>query len=702
MAKTDWTLTDTVRPEDINDIGHEINELHTEIKERLDTANRSPVTLQPGLQVIHAKRDGLFKLEQIEGKTEINGQGRTGIIGVENPYVINTSGNLLPPFYEWISDFGSDATYNVHEAYEIEINRKAMNRYGHCSYTISIQENHSYCLSAQVNCNVSGEGRAYIQYTCYDSSGASFGSSTHKIDAITEGFYFSTPIFTPEGAVSIRVSVGIESSATGTAHYINPMLTIGTEPELFVPQRKSMLAFETELHANPTDGNEPDILFIHNGEYKKLAKWRKVNIDNSMVSFAVPRNSEVLPPLGCKFVYIVPPPLAEGSKTESPLYALMTSYSGDVLRNVTMSSNFSDINQFLINFNYQNKIQIVVSNTDSGWGDEYTPTQNEVRAFFNGWRMRDAVSLDPYNGAGTKAWGTVISGGADLYTTTLPTTQAPNWKPYNLLYRLAKETIEPVAAEGELLLTEGDNTVEVGTGITLRERAKPIKSGNTLIYHYINRTSFPESLLKNTTSEILNVYANNNNQTGLWTHVYDDTANGLARVTYGNVTQEFDESSAYSVTYIKLDKSPTQPITGYLVTNEKAQISELAAGVAEALQRVSVVEQKKVEKDKPRWVDIIMLNSWTTNAVEPLQYRVVDNHLELRGTANAGVTTAGTILCELPEKAWPKRLERTQAITWSYAADATACLVQISSNGQLSVATTPKNFINIRASIPLD
>ena len=29
---------------------------------------------------------------------------------------------------------------------------------------------------------------------------------------------------------------------------------------------------------------------------------------------------------------------------------------------------------------------ITVSNTDSGWGDDYTPTADEIKAYFNGWR----------------------------------------------------------------------------------------------------------------------------------------------------------------------------------------------------------------------------------------------------------------------------------------------------------------------------
>ncbi|MDU5946971.1 MAG: phage tail protein, partial [Paenibacillus macerans] len=48
---------------------------------RLDDEKTVPLTLQPGLQVVTSAKDARFKLGQITGKTEINGQGRTGIVG---------------------------------------------------------------------------------------------------------------------------------------------------------------------------------------------------------------------------------------------------------------------------------------------------------------------------------------------------------------------------------------------------------------------------------------------------------------------------------------------------------------------------------------------------------------------------------------------------------------------------------------------
>ncbi|MMZ59663.1 hypothetical protein D1872_217130 [compost metagenome] len=87
---------------------------------------------------------------------------------------------------------------------------------------------------------------------------------------------------------------------------------------------------------------------------------------------------------------------------------------------------------------------------------------------------------------------------------------------------------------------------------------------------------------------------------------------------------DVDSTAVYTTTYIKLDKSPIQPITGTLGANEKAQISDLTAGVAEALQRVSVVEQKKADEDAPGWITPTLLNG-AVQGSDPVRYKKTSN-----------------------------------------------------------------------------
>lgn len=827
MAKTDWRFTDTVIPEDLNGIGEEINGLRTEISTRFDHEATTPLTLQPGLQVVHAEKDSRFKLGEIRGRTLVNLLGQmgsvdsldgwlydlnaavldstdkiegtasvkgiisngqhsdifysfpyesskryvalgelktyggatarirmveseglvelssplfsseafetaffkvpanlitsghsvyfgtvfagsngsgghvdalriyeiseaeyealdgmtpeqvalkypfvpSGIVGVENPYVINTSGNLLPPFYDsWYTS--PNATISIISAYEILLQTTggAQGFVHFPSYPVF--KNTTYTFSAEHNAglNVHAPG----------------------IGAIASNVREGSVTFNTGEATSINIAFvdgGAGGGVAGTYSIKNPTLTIGPDSQPFTPQRKSMLAFDTELHANPTDGTEPDILFEQNGQYKKLAKWKKLTLDTTP-DWLIAQNNP-----GFK-VFALPLPSAIASSQ------FLIKFDGSQVANTTPGV-WTSGDQVLIADN--SHLYLSISNTDSGWGDDYTPTQDEIKAYFMGWYMGDpSNSWGPYNGVGAPGWiprdkaGNLVQGVAvgSVPNTTLSTY---GFTPYNLLYRLAKETVEPVVTDGSLLLSEGDNIVEVGTGIVLRERANPVKHGTTIVYYFINRTSVPESLLKNKTREILCVYSDNKDQTKLWTMVSDDTANGLVRATFGNVTQDFDPSAAYSVTYTKLDKSPIQPITGVLAANEKAQISDLTAGVTEALQRVSVVEQKKAEKDVPGWIKPTLLNGWVnigSGSSTAGYYKDALGHIHIRGIVTSGVSNS--FVFKLPAGYRPKESRNFTGVYYGPSSGVMSCLVAVGVEGTVIVVFDyPPNWISL-------
>lgn len=88
-------------------------------------------------------------------------------------------------------------------------------------------------------------------------------------------------------------------------------------------------------------------------------------------------------------------------------------------------------------------VLISIPNTDSGWGDAYTPTTDEIKAYFMGWKMYEKDSTKDYNrtdGLG-KAWYPI--GRSDLWTDILPTTMASgnNYTPHRLYYQLATPII---------------------------------------------------------------------------------------------------------------------------------------------------------------------------------------------------------------------------------------------------------------------
>ncbi|NWL90543.1 hypothetical protein DMN77_23640, partial [Paenibacillus sp. 79R4] len=198
--------------------GEAISALET----RLNTADTDEITLQPGLQVVSAAKDARFNLGSIKGKSEINGSGRIGIIGVENPYVIRYGENLLPPFYEW-SQLGSSSR-KIISPYSLSIDQKAAEGWQFVSYPLSVTPNTEYYLQCSHNMKMSianADGSvSIIPYT--EAQFIKFNSGSHTSISV----YFSSTSIGQDVVYSIA----------------NPMLTLGTEPKPFQPREDSMLA----------------------------------------------------------------------------------------------------------------------------------------------------------------------------------------------------------------------------------------------------------------------------------------------------------------------------------------------------------------------------------------------------------------------------------------------------------------------------
>lgn len=597
----------------------EQGEAITALETRLDTADTDEITLQPGLQVVSAAKDARFKLGSIKGKSEINGSGRIGIVGVENPYVIRYGTNLLPPFYEWTVSASQLEVKSV-APYEIQIIKNIENIGTFLVKSFPVIPRTEYSLSIDHNIEMgifNTEGSLTIaDYTTAKTLRFNSGDNSNL-------------------AVWLRVNV---NKPIGVYFAKKPMLTIGTELKTFQPREDSMLAFQTELHANPTDGSDPDVLFEQGGEYKKLPKWKKVMLDGSL-----PWVRHVFYP---DTKTVMCPTYSFGSN--SSLLAFATKYNGINLPWVNEAAP-TVADRFFIDVA---NIVISIANTDSGWGPDYEPTADEIKAYFWGWSMCNQDGSVPYDGTSNKRWKQIGKQGvAD--TSTLPTSQAPNRNPYNLLYRLAKEVVEPVVSEGCLTLSEGDNVVEVGTGIVLRERAKPENYVGQSLWALVNHKGAPSSILTYKLDKFLHFYKDDKPFYGWRVQQVPGDAYGNAYLD--RPWSEFDQSASYSVTYLKLDKSPIAPIFGVVAVNEKAQLSDLTAGVAEALHGVSVLFNKKAEKDAPGWITLTLLNAWIVYGGYPtLCIRKDSNNLYFDGLIKGGVYSPGTTIAHLPDGYSPR------------------------------------------------
>ncbi|QDH19550.1 hypothetical protein [Saccharibacillus brassicae] len=274
----------------------------------------------------------------------------------------------------------------------------------------------------------------------------------------------------------------------------------------------------------------------------------------------------------------------------------MTKFNGTLLAVGSVVDYGAD--KFVVDSS-RNLLEMGVANIDSGWGPNYSPSADEMRAYFNGWVMTTQESWGsapvPYNGSGTKGWvrrwvnasqGTKMTVGSigswvnNSARSVLPTDISGDWTPYNLHYKLASPTVELIASEGQLVLTEGDNVIEVGSGIILREAAP------------ILRTATAAAMGKGDPSWVIS------------------TANAYGNEKVRIEDSNYDETAVYTFTYLRLDKSPIASFTDSLSESEKAQLVDLIRNAGDTAARVSVLEAKKAEKDTPAWITPTLLNGW--------------------------------------------------------------------------------------------
>jgi hypothetical protein len=157
----------------------------------------------------------------------------------------------------------------------------------------------------------------------------------------------------------------------------------------------------------------------------------------------------------------------------------------------------------IIGRNSDSTLFITIANADSGWGESYTPTPEEIKAYFNGWKMCNGTWNTPYNGSGNKAWypigdtdlsrSTVVGSGSNATYNPVPPDPSSAISDrtlhyYQLVYRLADPVQEIVDFDGVMSLVKGDNAVTV----TYPNGTPEITSGN--IKYAINLATVTDTL----------------------------------------------------------------------------------------------------------------------------------------------------------------------------------------------------------------
>jgi hypothetical protein len=449
------------------------------------------------------------------------------------------------------------------------------------------------------------------------------------------------------------------------------MLNIGSTAKPFKPREDSMLALQTDLYADPVTGANADTVYERDGQYFKSKKWQGLTLDGNLgwlLSSGFAGYKEVRVPLA-------------SVGTEN---AYAQKYDGKILTN-RKGSAVSAGDQFSLNDN--SNVYLSISVADSGWADSYGPDQNDIKAYFYGYKAYDANTITPANaqtmttatwtGTGTKYW--VQRVGAPNFTQSVPTQSYAGYTPYQLVYQLATPTVEPIVSEGQLTFVEGDNQVEVGTGIVLREAANPAPyyngEPNRNRWALNKLTSGPPNPFKNLPRKALQVYGNG------FSEAFNAGTTGDLSNWYGGVYIDqlyaYAPEKSYSVTYLMAATSPVVPFTGSYAANEKTLLADLVDGVQQNTARVSVLENKKADKDNPVWLYPTLLNGWVDydTARRPIAYyKDSMGWVHVQGYIKNGVSTANSVIYRFPKGYEPESPIEVAAVSSSGAGAAPSTL----------------------------
>ena len=469
---------------------------------------------------------------------------------VQNPYVIAEGENLLPPFTEWTLH----ANAVVREPYKLELN--ATEVWQQSSVTVNVVGGQTYTLSAI------GSGATY-----------------HKIVAgslVTEGVGLSKTFTVPTGVNT--ATIYFSNYASGKITFSNPILTLGSQTKPFVSRNPSTLFAEVKLGSL---ADKKDILFKENGDWKKL-KWIEDVILDGGLEWVF-----LLDGTNFKKVYTrnILPNTMNGRPYELVKYNGLPSrkdYNGG--EGAYVGDN--DYNVFLS-----------ILDTDSGWGESYTPSSSEIKAYFWGWRMCNGTYGQPYDGTGTKTWYPIGDTDLSRAVTTCPTSAAPTIAEgkigyYKLSYVRQTPVTEVVTdkVEGDLVVNELTQ-IEVGSGVIVREKVTPVLNTEASGDHYqINRIGITSSFTKNRVQKFFFVYKNGVNDTTRWNRMTTNVGNGLERMIIKK--SDFDPTAEYTITYLLLDRhlftTNILAVTATYDSSLKSVVDSVVAKQSDIAAQVSV------------------------------------------------------------------------------------------------------------------
>ncbi|WP_025849351.1 hypothetical protein [Paenibacillus ehimensis] len=509
---------------------------------------------------------------------------------IYSPYIIKYGENLLPPFTEWEMIRTDDGT-SILSPYKIQQQTTAKDMWLGTA-KLPCMPSTPYTLS------MIHTGKILLRFYKKDGSFVDAGGGFTAEPSVTG---------TSPSDVDYIVVYTVNPEPVGTFTFEKGMLNVGTTALPFKLRNDDMLLFPNVRLASSADGAVYDQLFKRDGKYWKQTRIKTMELDGSANWECTGRYT------GFKKLSL-----------KSPVFPI----TGDlglfmkydkVLPNITGIPSAPDEGAISQDSGI---VYITVSDEDSGWGEKYEPLEDEIKAYFYGWKLVD-TSGKLWSGGDPqfKRWYAYWSQGAvwnpdtenEFTKKTAPSNLAPGYKPYSLQYQLAAPTVEEIRVEGGITFHSGLNQVEVGTGMIVRERANPIDSNGN---YFINNMNASGSALKNRTNRILTVFRNDLIDPA-W--IKRDTfkspsAYGGADALIPALSGNYDPTADYTVTYLARDQYAltcnVQSIEGEYAGNLKSVVDMLAAYQTDTAAQVS-----EVQGIKDRLEAVLSLNAMSRQAI---------------------------------------------------------------------------------------
>jgi hypothetical protein len=563
-----------------------VNTGATSAKFRLQLLNSSgSASFTPSATAENSVFDGVRAYQITQAEYDMLPNMTAEQIASNYPYVDSMQPTLNP----WIKSFGKNLNGSFHN-YTIHANAQIVNDYelklvatgaaqGSASPKYNVLPSQSYTVSLSSSI-VAGQ---VVYINEYKADGTTSSGST--------AFNTGTSKTITTNAETAIIQLNASCTASGTFTFTNPSLVLGsTALDPFEPQNTDISVIEGQFRGNPITGVY-DSVTERDGHY-----WHNKRFEHKVLDGKLGWTFDA-DYTGYKRVKYTNSIALSDSET-------VIKYDGKVVQHKVPPDSGADQSRITGGYLY-----LTIADTDTGFFDAWTGTElteSWLDAYFNGWK---------YTGTADKltlSWVSVYDG-ASAPTQTLAYVSAnrasgmTDENAYQLEYQLADSVEIVLGVVGGVSLHDGNNIVEFGEGMIVKEPVTPILASG---FYRINHTNLPN--IKHRTNDILVVYKGGNVD-NLW-KIEKNTANGIGGSRAIIPEANFDKTAQYYVTYLPLDKylmtSNVIEVETEYATNLKSVVARNTQDVADGKNAIVDLDWAKANRFQENWIAPTLLNGW--------------------------------------------------------------------------------------------